>query len=288
MKLQFTTVDVFTSERFIGNPVAIVNLPKDPHHALTQSQKQKIAREFNLSETVFVHPSEASAATIKIDIFTSIAEINFAGHPTIGTASYLLKQHPCLKSLRARAGAIPISTSSEGITSALVPHNVRLHRQTISHPLSVSRGASPVFSIVRGMAFVLLHLPSLAELSQITKNIWHDTYSPTVLDPDFNEGILGTYAYVLLDVVDGVQEIRSRMHGSREDPSTGSGSSALCCYLALQQEERVCEFRLMQGVEMGRKGVIEIRVTKTEDERGIEEVRLSGRTVEVMEGLIQV
>lgn len=286
MKLRFTTIDVFTSQRYVGNPVAIVHLPDDPT-ALTQDQKQRIAREFNLSETVFIHPPQNISDTIKIDIFTCHAQINFAGHPTIGTASYLLEQDPALKALLVRAGPIPIFSNGR-VTSALVPHNVRVHQSEIPHSLSFEGKINPIVSIVKGMAFILLRLPSLEKLGQINESLWPNTYETTPLDEDFREGLIATYAYVLLDVVDGIQQIRSRMHGSREDPATGSGSSALCCYLALQSEKRVCEFQLVQGVEMGRRSVIEIRVTKTEDGKGIQEVMLSGETIKVMEGSIEV
>ncbi|KAJ0357888.1 hypothetical protein COL922a_014638, partial [Colletotrichum nupharicola] len=59
MALTFTTLDVFTETRFKGNPLAVVTIP--PGMVLTQAQKQAIAREFNLSETTFVHDVEASS-----------------------------------------------------------------------------------------------------------------------------------------------------------------------------------------------------------------------------------
>jgi PhzF family phenazine biosynthesis protein len=95
MSIQFTTLDVFTTSAFEGNPLAVVTIPPPSQQApLTQSQKQRIAREFNLSETVFVHDVENRAETDerKIDIFTPQFELPFAGHPTIGTAVFLQPQ----------------------------------------------------------------------------------------------------------------------------------------------------------------------------------------------------
>lgn len=66
-KLRFTTLDVFTSTRFSGNPLAIVQVPKELKNVLSQMQKQTIAREFNLSETVFVHQGNPGEP-INIDI----------------------------------------------------------------------------------------------------------------------------------------------------------------------------------------------------------------------------
>lgn len=81
-KLDFVVVDVFTAKRYEGNPLAIVRMP--PSVKLTQEQKQNIAREFNLSETTFLHEPTDSESAWTVDIFTVQAELPFAGHPTIG------------------------------------------------------------------------------------------------------------------------------------------------------------------------------------------------------------
>lgn len=88
-KLDFAVVDVFTNKRYEGNPLAIVRLPASS--SVTQEQKQNIAREFNLSETTFLHePSGDEQNVWTVDIFMTTAELPFAGHPTIG--ALLLKQ----------------------------------------------------------------------------------------------------------------------------------------------------------------------------------------------------
>jgi predicted PhzF superfamily epimerase YddE/YHI9 len=288
MKLSFVTLDVFTDTRYTGNPLAIVSVPSSPQ--LSQSQKQNIAREFNLSETVFLHPAEPSSdkpAEVKIDIFTSIAEVPFAGHPTIGTASYLLRyQNAPVQSLLTKAGAIPIR-ALENKAVARVPHDVHLHEATVDSGLTSQK--SPIFSIVKGMTFILLELPSLDALSTITSTIYKDTYAPKILDAGgWNVGILVTYAYVLGDFRDGVQEIRTRSQGSREDPATGSAASALSSYLALQSSRPGnFRFRIVQGVEMGRRSVIELEVVKADDGT-IDSVFLSGEAVITMEGTLEI
>ena len=85
MKLTFHTLDVFTSKKFGGNPLAVV-LDAD---ALSDAQMQTIAREFNLSETIFVMKPVDPANTAKVRIFFPTAEIPFAGHPTVGCAILL-------------------------------------------------------------------------------------------------------------------------------------------------------------------------------------------------------
>ena len=85
--IPFKQVDVFTSIRFKGNPVAVV-LRAD---GLTTEQMQQIANWTNLSETTFVIPAVNPRADYRVRIFTPGAELPFAGHPTIGTAHALLE-----------------------------------------------------------------------------------------------------------------------------------------------------------------------------------------------------
>ncbi|MDH3741981.1 MAG: PhzF family phenazine biosynthesis isomerase, partial [Hyphomicrobiales bacterium] len=85
MEYQFYTLDVFTTERFTGNGLAIV-MGAD---GLSDQQMQTVAREFNLSETVFLQTPQDSSNTAKMRIFTPGKELPFAGHPTIGTAVLL-------------------------------------------------------------------------------------------------------------------------------------------------------------------------------------------------------
>src|SRR5690349_1432768 len=85
MRRRFATLDVFTSKRFAGNPLGVVLEPE----GLDTAAMQTIAREFNLSETVFVFPPEDASHRARIRIFTPVSELPFAGHPTVGTAVLL-------------------------------------------------------------------------------------------------------------------------------------------------------------------------------------------------------
>jgi trans-2,3-dihydro-3-hydroxyanthranilate isomerase len=87
MRRRFVTLDVFTDRRFAGNPLAVV-LDAD---GLDGAAMQAIAREFNLSETVFVLPPEGAGHRARYRIFTPAAEVAFAGHPTVGTAVLLAR-----------------------------------------------------------------------------------------------------------------------------------------------------------------------------------------------------
>src|ERR1700694_1252293 len=87
MQLQFVTVDVFTADRFSGNPLAVVLNAQ----GLSDVQMQPIAAEFNLAETTFVLPPKDRANTAEVRIFTPRHEMPFAGHPNIGTAFALAR-----------------------------------------------------------------------------------------------------------------------------------------------------------------------------------------------------
>ena len=87
-ELDYWVVDVFAGAALEGNPLAVVRNDA----GLTTEQMQAIAREFNLSETTFVErraPAVEAAEGVRVRIFTTVEELNFAGHPTLGTASVL-------------------------------------------------------------------------------------------------------------------------------------------------------------------------------------------------------
>src|SRR5258708_40141275 len=85
MRRRYFTLDVFTTQRFAGNPLAVV-LDSD---GLETAAMQAIAREFNLPETVFVYPGDDPKHRARLRIFTPGREITFTGHPTVGTPELL-------------------------------------------------------------------------------------------------------------------------------------------------------------------------------------------------------
>ena len=91
---RYFILDVFTSEAFAGNPLAVVM----DAEGLSDMQMQAIAKEFNLSETVFVLPPTNPSHNASLRIFTPTFEMPFAGHPTVGTAVLLgLERFPDVK-----------------------------------------------------------------------------------------------------------------------------------------------------------------------------------------------
>jgi PhzF family phenazine biosynthesis protein len=305
MSLSYVTVDVFTTSKFAGNQLAIVHLSASTH--LSQEQKQAIAKEFNYQETVFIHDGNveetAKNRSWTIDIFTTSSEIPFAGHPTIGTACYLLgslegsagEGDVVHGTLIEKAGKVPLEYNrTTHRVSASIPHNVRVHSQNCSleelgelePQLKKHLKASPVVSIVKGMTFVLIELESTDVLGEVAV-----PYRGVKVDMDegWEGGVVALYFYVRLeDEGDGITRLRTRMvEGSfvGEDAATGSAACDLCSYLSMQSGNsgEVNKFEITQGVEMGRRSDIELKVTLDEGKK-VKEVRLGGSAVKVTEG----
>ncbi|KAL7820591.1 phenazine biosynthesis PhzC/PhzF protein [Trichoderma gracile] len=325
MELPFITLDVFTRTRFRGNPLAVVTIPASLPNKPTQQQKQAIAREFNLSETVFIHdvPDPAADPSRRIDIFLTSAEIPFAGHPTIGAAVSLLRSGaaagseseserptPVVTELVTKAGRIAVVRTGPDSASATVPHNVHLHAKTLTahagifaadlqpseHVRRLELGA-PVFSLVRGVTFALVELPSLELLAHVA--VGPVEFKPEgFLDDGWQQGFIGRFYYVRTgDSTDDdgngvpVVSLRTRMIAEGfEDPATGAASSCLAAYLSTQGRDKQTtptrRYEFTQGVEMGKESSIRVDVSLKDG--ALDTVLLAGPAVQVMRGTITV
>ena len=313
--VEFVTLDVFTSKRYEGNPLGVVKVPKSS--SLTQEQKQEIAREFNLSETTFWHhPTVAGELpTWTVDIFMTTKELPFAGHPTIGTACYLLsgvakdrglKEGTVKGQFNIKAGKISLEYDIVSKRArAGIPHNVHVHKKTWGQqdlanlqPRLAQKSKDeafelkhsyPIVSIVKGMTFVLIELPSLEALELVT------TASQSIhvegLDEGWGPSFVGMYFFIRqADRLDGTRVLRTRMiEGTLEDPATGSAATDLAAYLSLVDGRagQTLRYEVVQGVEMGRKSNIGVEVVLAEESR-IADVYLEGSAVQVMEGRLAV
>ncbi|KAL9627765.1 MAG: hypothetical protein Q9204_006346 [Flavoplaca sp. TL-2023a] len=304
VSLRYATLDVFTKERFKGNPLAIVELPFE-EGGLDQQAKQRIACEFNFSETVFLYPQSSEALHRTIDIFTPTEELPFAGHPTIGSLVYLCmstssadENKEQLFTLQTRAGLIN-ATISGSTAAASIPHNVRLHKKPVpwrsilnaqSSLGDVEAGLSthcPLVSIVQGMTFVLVKLPSVENLAALTT-------SQAPLDSvEWDQGwesFTAPYFYTIISEDEEAKHITMRVRMIEptvgEDAATGSAASALSTYLALQKGTAgsTYSFSIEQGVEMGRRSEIGVRVRLNDSGEGVQDVVLIGSAVLISEG----
>ncbi|KAK2463972.1 hypothetical protein APHAL10511_004023 [Amanita phalloides] len=307
LKLKFYHLDVFTTTAYKGNPLAIVHLP--PGCDLDQDKKQSIARDFNLSETVFLHENERiDENPTKIDIFTPTVELPFAGHPTLGTGWHLLNSRHASSAvtLLAKAGPIPVAVVAAGGDGPAgrvklgVPVNFKIHPSYVHPTLKKgqtdltthdyaqgSDGQEPIASIVKGMTFLLLQLTSTDALARMIP------LAQTMVVPGLGDWapFVLLYAFVIIkeeegaggDDVNGVFHIQTRMFtGDFEDPATGSAASTLAGWLALKKGRGKWAVKIVQGVEIGRRSEIEVLVTIGDGD--IKMIELIGSVVQVMEG----
>ena len=297
MRYTYFICDVFTRERFGGNPLAV--LPDA--RGLEDGQMQKITREFNFSESTFVLPPE-NGGTRRVRIFTPTKEIPFAGHPNVGTA-FVLASAGALGEVGDRteavfeenAGPVPVSivrrdgriwcelraperlslgaTATPGMIAAavsLAPDDV----VTATHAPQVASA---------GLPFLFAELKDRAALERARSRMdGVDALVAAGLNPD-------VFMYVRSkDDFDVRARMFAPLDGVPEDPATGSANCALAGLLAKHDPRRSGEvrYRIAQGVEMGRPSVLEARVEKKDGE--VVEIRIGGDSVMVSEGTIEV
>ncbi|TCR91651.1 PhzF family phenazine biosynthesis protein [Rhizobium sp. BK376] len=300
----YVTVDVFTSERFAGNPLAVF----PDARGLSDEAMQKIAAEFNYSEVTFVLPPEDPANSARVRIFTPTMEIPFAGHPNVGTAFVLGQRNelfgsPVGDTLRFEEKAGLVDVKLHRKHDVVVGAAIRAPRKlTVGRSVAaelVARCASldaaairlsthaPVFASV-GLPFVLAEVDGLDALAAARPNA---AIFAEAADGQGN-GNHDFSLFLYTRSTDRPWQIRARMFAPldnvTEDPATGSASAALGAYLVslLPDADAKISITIEQGVEMGRRSMIELVVQKSSGE--ITDVEIAGRCVDVMQGTIRL
>jgi len=272
---RYVVADVFTSNALEGNQLAVFTDAREiPEHRL-----QPIAKELNLSETVFVYPAEAEGHA-RIRIFTPAAELPFAGHPVLGTAFVLgtPMQLPEIW-LETKSGVVPITLerSAEGrldfgrMTQPIPAIEPFAHADALLVILGVEPQA-PVELYDNGVRHVLVLLRSESEVA--------------ALEPDF--AALKRFEVVGVNCFAGSGTTwKTRMFGPsqgiNEDPATGSAAGPIACHLARHGLIAFGEeIELTQGVEIGRPSKLYARAEGSAE--GIERVEVGGSAVIVARG----
>jgi len=273
MKHTFFTLDVFTDTPLAGNQLAVF----PDARPLPGDRLQAIAREFNLSETVFVYPPEDSRNSARVRIFTPAVELPFAGHPTIGTAILLAALKRATRRggkarviLEEGVGAVPVEVRFSGtvptwaqLTVAQLPEgggqppSVELLAAALSlTPDDFDSGAPPAaFSCGVPYLFVSLRDRSALAAARPDLGVWRkalgDYWAPDLF-------------LVTRDVETAGCDFRARMFapllGVPEDPATGSAVAAFAGYLAATQSlsDGRHSWRIEQGFDMGRPSILEL------------------------------
>ena len=309
----FVQLDVFTDRAFCGNPLAVF-----PEAAgLNDEQMQQIAREMNLSETVFVLPSEKEEALRRLRIFTPARELPFAGHPIAGTWN-------CL----ARAGVVPLPENGNGwahfkheVGIGVLPIEVEFvdgepsqvvmtqgkfeirgeiedwqEQSEIARALGLAREdldeTLPIQAVSTGNTMLLVPVRALADLGHCRANV-------SLLEEIYERGgfttsATGCYAFTRETIEVGEARAHARFFVGQnigEDPATGSAAGPLGGYLVhhgaagVDPVEGVYKFVIEQGDFINRPSRIGLEV-KGEPGK-VEQVRVSGTSVVVARGVLQ-
>ncbi len=285
-KFPFVTVDVFSSRALAGNPVAVFTDAR----GLSDAEMQAIALETRLSETTFIIPRDEAterADGIKVRIFTIAEELQFAGHPTLGTASVIANARSVDEvALDLKVGKIPLTFKAApdgrfGEMTQRDPEFGKIHdanEVAKATDLSVDQLdlSAPIQTVSTGFAFAIVPLRSLATLERLQLDL-RKAYA-YLANTDARQ-----FYFVVRDG-DREPDLRARMlfYGG-EDPATGSAAGCTAAWmvrhgLAKPDQEVV----IAQGIEMGRPSDIFVRAS-LEDTR-VRNVRVGGYCAEVMRG----
>jgi trans-2,3-dihydro-3-hydroxyanthranilate isomerase len=297
MRLPFCTVDVFTEQRFGGNQLAVfVDAPELPDELM-----QSIAREFNLSETVFIVKPRDPRAKRRLRIFTMARELPFAGHPTIGAAQVLVEEG--LADVSGDSGSFLFE---EGV--GLVPITVR-RQPNGAWFVQLTTATLPQEGPPAPAVGELAKLLSIADSDILQAGDFAQYYScgvPFLFVPLRDRRVLGQVSVepsvsrklnapqVFAFAYDPEREdsdIRARMFadglGIAEDPATGSAAAALAGYLAQRapKDRGTLRWTIEQGFEMGRPSIIYLEADT--DNGAVTAVRVGGTAVRVSDGVLR-
>ena len=302
MKRPYVTLDVFTDTPFAGNPLAVV-LDGD---GLSTLQMQTAAREFNLSETVFLLPAEDSTHTARLRIFTPASELPFAGHPTIGTAIQLAVSkfgqpengQDAILVLDEKIGPVRVGVRLAPDRPAFAefdlpkysdPHGDPPSDDSLCAALGLTHGEigfenHQPSQWSAGMPFVFVPLRDLETVRKASVNLaaWKDSFAG---HPD------EVFVYCR-ETVSQDHQFHGRMFapqiGILEDPATGAAAAAFSGVIRHfdKPTDGTHSYHMEQGYEMARPSILRIEI---EVENGaLHAARVGGHAVFISEGTIEI
>jgi trans-2,3-dihydro-3-hydroxyanthranilate isomerase len=312
-KYRFIQLDVFTDRTFAGNPLAV--FPES--EGITDAQMQQIAREMNLSETVFVLPSDKEDALRRLRIFTPGSELPFAGHPIVGTWHCLAREGvvPLPENGNGRVhlkhevgiGVLPIEIDfkdSQPVSVTMTQGKWEIRAEVddwqeqadIARALGLAREdldeTLPIQAVSTGNTMLLVPVRSLADLGNCrpNQNLLDDIFQRS----DVLTGGTGCYAFTRETMEVSAARAHARFFvgmGIGEDPATGSAAGPLGGYLVYHDATRVdpvdgvYRFVIEQGDFVNRPSRIGLEVKGSGGK--VEAVRVSGESVVVARGVLE-
>jgi len=291
----YAVVDVFAETPLAGNALAIFGDAR----GLATHDMQAIARETNFSETTFILPRDPKVERergIHVRIFTVQEELEFAGHPTLGTASWLHLNHPVLRgagtiTLDLRVGPIPVSFSAQpegpGVYGTMRQNDPIFGEVHDPSAVAAALGLAtadldphiPIQTVSTGMAFCIVPLRSLEVSRRLA--------IPQSLAQAYLARSDAKFFFCIsrAPAASGADWHNRMQFYNSEDPATGSASGCAIAYLVrhgLAASGQPVTFE--QGVEILRPSRIFVRATL--DNGRVTDVRVGGRTIPIATGRI--
>lgn len=303
MRLKFDTLDVFTDRRFGGNPLAVVHGADE----LNAIEMQTIAREMNLSETVFVMTPKNPSNSARVRIFTPAVELPFAGHPTVGTAALLAQVRmggndesgEAIVVLEEEIGVVRVGVKLKQGQAAFAEFDApKLPEPGVSLPstdlLAQALGLIPteigfenhrpmVYSAGVPFAFIPIANAKAMAQANVQMQHWGAVFSGPVPP--------GAFLYSR-ETIHTTSSFHARMFapgmGVMEDPATGAAVAAFGGIVTKFDALRAGTHRRVveQGFEMGRPSLIHLTLVVGPSK--LETVRIGGHAVHVASGEITV
>jgi PhzF family phenazine biosynthesis protein len=276
MSRSFTQVDVFTTTPYRGNPVAVVL----DGAGLSSEQMQQFARWTNLSETTFVVPSTAADADYQVRIFTPVAELPFAGHPTLGTCHAWLTaggapRHPDVIVQQCAAGLITLRRTANGLAFAAPPlvRSGRVEESLVARIASLlGIGRNEILDaewVDNGPGWVAVLLTSAEAVLALR---------PGYIDLDL--GVVGPYPQSSPYAFE-VRAFFPKDGSTAEDPVTGSLNASLAQWL-LRTGRATAPYVASQGTVLGRSG--RVHISRDADDT----IWVGGGTVSCIAGRVEL
>jgi trans-2,3-dihydro-3-hydroxyanthranilate isomerase len=273
--LKFYIVDVFAEGRFTGNPLAVIRGAE----RLSDDEMLSISQEMHYSETTFILSDEMRDGGYDVRIFTTVSELPFAGHPTLGTA-FIIRQEiaaerPDEVVLHLKVGPIPVTFNDDDMlwmrqNPPEFGHTFDV--DTVADVLSLLPGdlddRYPVQEVSTGLPFIIAPLRTLDAVKRATISL-----------PRFDAMIGGVGSPLRADMLmifcpeterennDLHARVFTHHHGPPEDPATGSANGCLAAYLSKYRYFSTNEVncRVEQGYEIGRPSLLLLRADTDED-----------------------
>ena len=296
MELDYVVLDVFAERALEGNMLAVFTDAR----GLTTGQMQALARETNLAETTFVLPEDEATERrdgVRVRIFTTEEELPFAGHPTLGTASWIHLRHKALAGaetvrLRLEVGAIEVSFaeavaercgSSAGVFGTMrqrdpvfgAVHDRVEVAGVLGLPVEAIDARFATQTVSTGIGFCVVPVRDVEALGRLD--------IPQAAAKAYLAGREAKFFYCIAPAGDGTWRARMQFYAG-EDPATGSAAGCAISWLVRQgRVESGVEQSIVQGVEIRRPARMLVRASMGAT-GAVTGVHVGGRTIPVAEG----